>query len=77
MSNELREEHARRLLSDKLFNEAFETLEKNLLNSWTSNLHCGNRRYGEETQGIPHIGDYYGGYANSPTTHRWITQSTG
>jgi hypothetical protein len=34
MSNELREEHARRLLSDKLFNEAFETLEKNLLNSW-------------------------------------------
>ncbi len=36
MSNELREEHARRLLSDKLFNEAFETLEKNLLNSWNS-----------------------------------------
>ena len=36
MSNELREEHARRLLSDKLFNEAFETLEKNLLNSWHS-----------------------------------------
>lgn len=36
MSNELREEHARRLLNDKLFNEAFETLEKNLLDSWKS-----------------------------------------
>lgn len=36
MSNELREEHARRLLSDKLFNEAFSTLEKNLLDSWSS-----------------------------------------
>ena len=36
MSNELREEHAKRLLTDKLFNEAFETLEKNLLNSWHS-----------------------------------------
>jgi hypothetical protein len=36
MSNELREEHARRLLTDPLFNEAFETLEKNLLDSWKS-----------------------------------------
>jgi|TARA_E500000331_G_C17127826_1_gene656821 hypothetical protein len=36
MSNELREEHARRLLSDKLFNEAFSMLEKNLLDSWSS-----------------------------------------
>jgi len=36
MSSEIREEHAKRLLSDKLFNEAFETLEKNLLNSWNS-----------------------------------------
>ena len=35
MSNELREEHARRLLTDPLFNEAFETL-KNLLDSWKS-----------------------------------------
>lgn len=36
MSNELREEHAKRLLSDKLFVEAFDILEKNLLNSWHS-----------------------------------------
>ena len=36
MSNELREEHARRTLNDKLFVEAFETLEKNLLDSWKS-----------------------------------------
>ena len=36
MSNELREEHARRLLSDKLFNESFSMLEKNLLDSWSS-----------------------------------------
>jgi len=36
MSNELREEHARRILNDKLFVEAFETLEKNLLDSWKS-----------------------------------------
>ena len=34
--NELKEEHAKRLLTDPLFNEAFETLEKNLLNSWNS-----------------------------------------
>ena len=36
MSKELREEHARRILNDKLFVEAFETLEKNLLDSWKS-----------------------------------------
>ena len=36
MSNELREEHAKRLLTDPLFVEAFELLEKNLLNSWSS-----------------------------------------
>ena len=36
MSNELREEHARRILNDKLFVEAFETLEKNILDSWKS-----------------------------------------
>ena len=35
MSNELREEHAKRLLNDPLFVEAFELLEKNLLNSWS------------------------------------------
>jgi len=35
MSNELREEHAKRLLTDPLFVEAFELLEKNLLNSWS------------------------------------------
>ena len=36
MSNELREEHAKRLLTDPLFVEAFELLEKHLLNSWSS-----------------------------------------
>jgi hypothetical protein len=36
MSNELREEHAKRILTDPLFVEAFELLEKNLLNSWSS-----------------------------------------
>jgi|TARA_R100001530_G_scaffold94843_1_gene65869 hypothetical protein len=35
MSNELREEHAKRLLDDQLFVEAFDTLEKNLLDTWT------------------------------------------
>ena len=34
MSNELREEHAKRLLTDKLFNEAFETLEQSLKDRW-------------------------------------------
>tara|TARA_R100001015_G_C4634760_1_gene202006 strand:- start:2415 stop:2657 length:243 start_codon:yes stop_codon:yes gene_type:complete len=36
MKEEFREEHAKRLLNDGLFIEAFETLEKNLLNSWNS-----------------------------------------
>jgi|TARA_R100000750_G_C2282474_1_gene71739 hypothetical protein len=36
MNNELREERAKRLLTDPLFVEAFEVLEKNLLNSWSS-----------------------------------------
>ena len=36
MSNELREEHAKRLLTDPLFVEAFEVLEKNLQNSWSA-----------------------------------------
>ena len=40
MSDELREEHARRLLSDKLFVDAFDILEKNLLDTWThSSVH--------------------------------------
>tara|TARA_R100001443_G_scaffold27140_3_gene40441 strand:- start:18332 stop:18574 length:243 start_codon:yes stop_codon:yes gene_type:complete len=36
MSKDFREENAKRLLNDGLFIEAFETLEKNLLNSWNS-----------------------------------------
>ena len=36
MSNELREEHAKRLLTDPLFVEAFEVLEKNLQHSWSA-----------------------------------------
>ena len=36
MSNQIREEQAKRLLNDELFNEAFSTLEKNLLDSWNS-----------------------------------------
>ena len=34
MSNELREEHAKRLLEDPLFQEAFETLRQELLARW-------------------------------------------
>ena len=34
MSNELREEKANRLLNDELFNEALDTLEKNLRDTW-------------------------------------------
>jgi len=34
VSEELREEHAKRLLSDALFNEAFEELRKELLTRW-------------------------------------------
>ena len=36
MSNQIREEQAKRLLNDELFKEAFSTLEKNLLDSWNS-----------------------------------------
>ena len=36
MSNQIREEQAKRLLNDEVFKEAFSTLEKNLLDSWNS-----------------------------------------
>lgn len=36
MSTELREEHAKRLLNDKLFQEAFTTLRDSLLREWES-----------------------------------------
>jgi len=36
MSKDFREENAKRLLNDSLFIEAFDTLEKNLLNSWNA-----------------------------------------
>jgi len=36
MSKDCREENAKRLLNDSLFIEAFDTLEKNLLNSWNA-----------------------------------------
>ena len=36
MSNQIREEQAKRLLNDELIKEAFSTLEKNLLDSWNS-----------------------------------------
>ena len=34
MSDELREEQAKRLLNDKLFNEAFDVLRKDLMGRW-------------------------------------------
>ena len=34
MTDEQREEHAKRLLSDKLFNEAFDVLKKDLMTRW-------------------------------------------
>ena len=36
MSDEQREEHARRLLRDELFIEAFEVLRKDLMARWSS-----------------------------------------
>jgi len=40
MSDELREEHARRLLNDKLFNEAFDLLAESIHNTWiNSSVH--------------------------------------
>ena len=34
MIDEQREEHAKRLLSDELFNEAFDVLKKDLMTRW-------------------------------------------
>jgi hypothetical protein len=34
MSDELREEHAKRILNDPLYNEAFDQLGENILNTW-------------------------------------------
>ena len=34
MNDELREEKAKRLLSDELFNEAFDVLKKDLMTRW-------------------------------------------
>jgi len=61
MSNEIREEHAKRLLKEfaKLleclwskWNRSQRTNLVVIKTPWTdtptSNLHCGNRRYGEE-----------------------------
>ena len=36
MSDEQREEHAKRLLRDELFNEAFEVLRKDLMDRWSA-----------------------------------------
>ena len=36
MSDELREEHAKRLLNDKLFNEAFDVIREDLMNRWSA-----------------------------------------
>ena len=34
MSTELREEHAHRILTDPLYQEAFDTLKEDLMNRW-------------------------------------------
>lgn len=36
MNNEIREAQAKRLLEDTLFNEAFDTLEKDIMDTWVS-----------------------------------------
>ena len=36
MTDKRREEHAQRLLNDKLFDEAFETLKKDLMDRWNN-----------------------------------------
>ena len=36
MNKELREAHAKRLLDDTLLTEAFDTLEKDIMNTWGS-----------------------------------------
>ena len=35
MSDELRQEHARRILNDPLYNESFDKLAENIFNTWT------------------------------------------
>ena len=35
MSNELREEHAKRILEDPLFIEAFDVIKEDLMNRWS------------------------------------------
>ena len=34
MSNELREEHAKRILNDPLYNESFDKLAESIYNTW-------------------------------------------
>ena len=36
MNNEIREAQAKRLLEDTLFKEAFDTLEKDIMDTWVS-----------------------------------------
>jgi len=36
MNNEIREAQAKRLLEDTLFKEAFDTLEKDIMDTWSS-----------------------------------------
>ena len=35
MSEELRQEHARRILNDPLYNESFDKLAENIFNTWS------------------------------------------
>ncbi len=35
MSDELRQEHARRILNDPLYNESFDKLAENIFNTWS------------------------------------------
>jgi hypothetical protein len=36
MSTELREEHANRILTDPLYQEAFDTIKEDLMNRWST-----------------------------------------
>ncbi len=45
MTDQLREEKANRLLSDPLFNEALDTLESNIKDTWyNTSIHDGEAR---------------------------------
>ena len=44
MSNELREEHAKRLIKDPLFQESFVTLKDQLMNEWMHSQHLDVER---------------------------------